>query len=424
VTTEAARPPALAGEIEVDRLDNGLTVCLARNRQAPLVSTALFYRAGCRDEEPGLGGLAHFLEHMMFKGSAAYGPGEIDRLTQTLGGSNNAFTSHDLTAYYFTFAADRWPLSLAIEADRMQAPTLDPEAVASERQVIVEEIAMYRDDPWDALEIATLAALWGDHPYGQPVLGTPAELERAGRDELAAFHARNYRPERAVLVVAGDLDDGALEKARDAFGPIPAGGVARAPLARPAGPASELRVERQHGEVARMLLALPAPPPDAPGHAELRILAATLALGRSSRLQRELVEEGELCLSIAVGVGEGSAASTFTIAAELLPGVDPGEVERRMRAALAELGVKPIAEEELDRVRRVFQADWVYGHERIHQQALAIGAALAEFDLGQPDRLLARALEAQPSALADAARRWLAPGVGGVLGISLPETRA
>jgi len=419
-----ARPPALAGEIEESLLDNGLTVCLARNRQAPLVSAALFYRAGCRDEEPGLGGLAHFLEHMMFKGSPAYGPGEIDRLTQRLGGSNNAFTSHDVTAYYFTFAADRWPVALAIEADRMCALTLDPEEVASERQVILEEIAMYRDDPWDALELATLAALWGDHPYGRPILGTEEALERAGREELASFHARCYRPDRAVLVLAGDLDASALERARDAFAAIPRGVEERAPLARPIVPAAERRVERQHGEVARMLLALPAPPPDAPGHAELRVLAATLALGRSSRLQRELVEEGELCLSVAVGVGEGAAASTFTIAAELLPGVDPGEVERRMRAALAELGERPLGDEELDRVRHVVQADWVYGHERIHQQALAVGAALAEFDLGQPERLLARALDAGPGALVETARRWLVPGRGGVFGVSFPESRA
>lgn len=378
MTEAIARPPALAGEIEVTRLANGLTVCLARNRQAPLVSTALFYRAGCRDEAPGLGGLAHFLEHMMFKGSPGYGPGEIDRLTQTLGGSNNAFTGHDLTAYYFTFAADRWPLALAIEADRMRALTLDPEEIASERQVIVEEIAMYRDDPWDALEIDTFAALWGEHPYGRPVLGTVAELEAAGRDELVAFHARCYRPERAVLVLAGDLDATALERARDAFGSIPAGDGERQALARPAGPAVEVRIERRHGEVARMLLALPAPPPDEPDHADLRLLAAALALGRSSRLQRELVEEEELCLSLAVGLTEGSLASTFTLAAELLPGVDPGEVERRMRAALAALGERPVAEPELDRVRRVFQADWVYGQERIHQQALATGAALAQ----------------------------------------------
>ncbi len=422
MATAAAQPPALAGEIEVSRLESGLTLCLARNPQAPLVSTALFYRAGCRDEAPGLGGLAHFLEHMMFKGSARYGPGEIDRLTQALGGSNNAFTSHDLTAYYFTFAADRWPVALEIEADRMSALTLDPEEVASERKVIIEEIAMYRDDPWDALELETFAALWGEHPYGRSVLGTPGGLGAIGRDELAEFHARHYRPEHAVLVLAGDLNDGARERAREAFDSSPALGGERATLAPPAGPGHEVRIERRHGEVARLLLAIPAPPADASAHADLRLLAAALGLGRSSRLQRELVEEGELCLAVAVGLSEGTAASTFTLAAELLPGVELGEVEQRMRAALADLGSRPLADAELERVRRVFQADWVYGQERIHQQALTVGAALAQFDLAQPERLLARALAAAPDELAATASRWLELERGGVVGVSLPES--
>ena len=118
---------ALPGLPVVERLANGLTVCLLTNRQAPVVTTALWYRAGSRDEPAGQGGVAHFLEHLMFKGSRRYGAGEIDRLTQALGGANNAFTSHDATAYHFNFARDRWHEVLAIEADRMAGLTFDPE---------------------------------------------------------------------------------------------------------------------------------------------------------------------------------------------------------------------------------------------------------------------------------------------------------
>ncbi len=418
----APRPPALAGALEVDRLANGLRVCRVVNAQAPLVSTALFYRVGCRDEPRGRGGLAHFLEHMMFKGSAGYGPGEIDRLTQALGGSNNAFTSHDLTAYHFTFAADRWPAALAIEADRMRGLTLDPEAVASERQVILEEIAMYRDDPWDALELDVQAELWGDHPYGRPVLGTPEELEGEGAEQLAGFHRRFYRPDNAVLVVAGDLEASALALVEEALGGIAPGADPR-PAPPPPPALGELRrIERRQGEVGRLILALPAPAPDRPEHAELRMLAALVGLGRSSRLQRELVEEGELCLAFSAGLTDGALGSSFTLAAELLPGIDPGEVERRLFAALAALGTLPPSEPELDRARRLFASDWVYGQERIHQQALVTGQALAELGLEQPGRLLARALDATPDELATAARRWLVPEAGAVLGLSLPES--
>src|ERR1700710_1679103 len=213
---------SLPGKLQLERLDNGLTVCLLANAQAPIVTSAIFYRAGTREEPAGHGGVAHFLEHMMFKGSKRFGPGEIDRLTQKLGGVNNAFTSHDSTAYYFNFAADRWTEALAIEADRMGGLTLDPDQVASERQVILEEIAMYDSEPWDALEMAVQGRLYGPHAYGHPVLGTKEELLVTGVEELRDFHRRFYRPDNAILVVAGDIDDSALAAIERTLGGIPA----------------------------------------------------------------------------------------------------------------------------------------------------------------------------------------------------------
>jgi zinc protease len=423
LTTKSApaRPPALAGEIEVSKLASGLELCLVRNPQAPLVTSAIFYRVGARDEEPGRGGLAHFLEHLMFKGSEEYGPGEIDRRTQALGGSNNAFTSHDVTAYWFTFAADRWTEALDIESDRMRGLRLDPAEVDAERRVIVEEIAMYRDDPWDALELDVQAALFPGHPYGRPVLGTAEELAGEDPEVLAAFHRRYYRPANAVLVVAGDVERSARERVEAAFegldGPAPRR-TAPPPVARGA---TRSRLERRHGEVARLLLSLPAPPPDDPDHAGLRMLATLLASGRSSRLQRRLVDEGQLCLSVSASVADNEGDGFFAVAAELLPGAEPGEVERRIVAELAELAAVPVADAELERGRQVFQADWAWGQERIHQLAVAVGLAASQFDLGQPGRLLDAALDAGPQRLAALAGRWLEPEAGGVLGLSLPE---
>ena len=415
------RPPALAGEIRLSKLANGLKLCRVASPQAPVVASALFYGVGARDEDEGHGGLAHFLEHLMFKGSERYGPGEIDRRTQALGGVNNAFTSHDVTAYWFTFAADRWDEALAIERDRMRGLRLDPAEVDSERRVVVEEIAMYRDEPWDALELDVQAALYPGHPYGRPVLGTEEELERADRDAIAAFHARHYRPGNAVLVVAGDLDDAVEARVADAFGDL-AGG---APARRSPPPEPErsglVRLARRHGEVARLLLALPAPPPDRPEHGALRLLATVLAEGRASRLQRALVDEGELCLSVTASLAESQWTSQFSIAAELLPGADAGEVERRILAALGELAATPLGDEELERARQVFLADWAYAQERVSQQGVAAGIALSMFDLDQPARLLDAALDAGPAELAALAARHLDPAAGGVLGLSLPE---
>lgn len=402
------------------RLDNGLLLCRLDNPQAPLVTTALFYRAGTGDEQAGQGGVAHFLEHMMFKGSAAFGPGEIDRVTQALGGANNAFTSHDLSVYYFSFAADRWERALELEADRMRALRLDPDEVASERQVILEEIDMYADEPWDSLELAVLAALFAGHPYGRPVLGTAEELASVGPEELGAFHRRYYGPDNAVLVVAGELDERAEARVEEHFGTIAPRDPARVPVG-PASPPDRLqRLERRHGETARALLALPAPGADSAEHAALRLLAAALGSGRASRLQRRLVEQDPLCLGVNVNLAESATDGYLAIAAEVLPGVEPARVEATLMAELARVREAPLADDEIARARQVLLADWAIGHERIHQQALSAGTALALFDLHHPERSLAATLACEAGTLQDVARRRLDPERGAVLGWSLP----
>ena len=423
---------ALPGQPVVERLANGLTVCLLTNRQAPVVTTALWYRAGSRDEPAGQGGIAHFLEHLMFKGSARYGPGEIDRLTQALGGANNAFTSHDATAYYFNFARDRWHEALAIEADRMAGLTLDPDQVASERQVILEEIAMYENEPWDALGMAVEAATFPGHPYGRPVLGSRPELAATGPAELAAFHHRFYRPGNAVLVVAGDVGEEAFEAVEAAFAGVDPGPAQADP--RPAVPAAGplagvQRIERRKGEVARLLLALRGPAADHPDRPVLHLVAALLGGGRTSRLYRAFVDEEQLCSWVSADLGETVDEGSLTISMELVPGVAPARVEERLLDELAKLaggggggnGAAALPDEELERVRRVFFADWVFAHERVHQQALVAGYGLALFDLGHLDRELRAALSAGRERVLEVAARYLQVQSGAVLGWSLPR---
>ena len=412
---------ALPAAPRLERLANGLTVCLVENRQAPIVTSALFYRAGTRDEPAGHGGVAHFLEHMMFKGSERYGPGEIDRRTQALGGVNNAFTSHDATGYYFNFAADRWTEALAIEADRMANLTLDPEQVASERQVILEEIAMYDSEPWDALETEVQAHLFPSHPYGRPVLGTREELIATGRDELASFHGSLYRPDNGILVLAGDLGPDALDEVERAMGWLPPGARPRQEVPPPVSPTSLVRIERRKGEMARILLTMPAPPGSHPDHPALKLLVTVLAGGRASRLHRALVDEGQICAWVSADLTESLDASQITVAAEVVPGVEPARVEAEVLRLLEEIASAPPAEDELERARQITTADWVFGHERVHQQALSAGLALAVFDLGHLDRHLRLLLETDAGRVHEVASRYLRPERGGVLGWSLPR---
>ncbi len=408
----------------IRRLANGLTLCVIENHRVPVVATSIIYRAGTRDELPGLGGTAHFLEHMMFKGSERYGPGEIDRLTLALGGSNNAFTSHDSTLYYFTFAADRWRRALEIEADRMAGLRLDSDEVASERQVIVEEIAMYEGEPWDALDRAVTSAFFAPHPYGRPVLGTRAELEAIDAEVLGDFHSRFYRPSNAVLVVAGDVEESAEEWVVEAFGDLDG-----APPDRPAGGVAEsraeggelCRIERRQGEVPRMLLTFPAPAATDVDHVALTLLASTLGNGRSSRLHRALVDEGQLCVWVSTDLHETPDPGAVVIALEVVPGVEPARVEEEVLRQIDLLRREGPTAAEVARAKRIISADWVFAHEKVFQQAFLAGSALALFDLEHPWRYFERLLAVEAGDLGDAAERFLQPVTDGVLGWSLPR---
>ncbi len=424
-----ALPPVQADDLRrvlprprIRRLANGLTLCVIENRRVPVVATAIIYRVGARDEAPGLGGAAHFLEHMMFKGSERFGPGEIDRLTRALGGSNNAFTSHDSTLYYFTFAADRWRRALEVEADRMAGLRLDAGEVASERQVILEEIAMYEGEPWDALDRAVTSAFFAPHPYGRPVLGTREELEKIDGEMLAAFHRRFYRPSNAVLVVAGDVEASVDDWVDEAFGDLdgapperPAGGV------EPRAEGQELRrIERRQGEVSRMLLVLPAPAASDADHVGLTLLASILGNGRSSRLHRALVDEGQLCVWATADLHETVDPGAVAVALEVVPGVDPARVEAEVLRQIDLLRRQGPSDEEVARAKRIISADWVFAHEKVFQQAFLAGNTLALFDLEHPWRYFERLLAAEAGDLGDAAERYLRPASDGVLGWSLP----
>lgn len=405
---------------EIDRLDNGLVVGVMPQRHASVVATALIYRAGTREDAAGHGGTAHFLEHMMFKGTPLYGPGEIDRLTRAWGGSNNAYTSHDLTVYYFTFAADRWHRTLDIERDRMTELDLDPREVASERQVILEEIAMYEGEPWDALEQRVAAAAFSDHPYGRPVLGTRAELEATGAEELRRFHELYYRPANAVLVLAGDVGDDARARVEGAFGGVNGGAGHERRRRPPRPPCGLVRLERRAGEVARLLLSLPAPAAGDPDHAPLRLVAGVLGGGRSSRLHRALVDEGQLCVGVTADLNESLDPGGLTVALEVLPGVDPELAENALLDEIDRLHETPPTAAEVERAKKIVLADWIFDHERVHQQAFLMGTALALFDAEHPWRYHERLLAAEPADLARVAERCLRPERCGVLGWSLP----
>src|SRR2546430_6606103 len=218
-------PSAFAME-DVGRtvLANGLVVLTKEVHTSPIVTNMIWYRVGSRNEELGHTGKSHFLEHMLFKGTERFKKGEIDLLTLKNGGGNNAFTSHDFTAYYFNFASDRWEIALEIEADRMVNCAFEPDEFEAEKKVVIEELKTGLDSPWGLLHQEQEAAAFKVHPYRNPIVGWLQDVERATAAEQQAYYRKYYHPNNAILVLAGDFDtDRVLPKVTRAFAPIPAG---------------------------------------------------------------------------------------------------------------------------------------------------------------------------------------------------------
>src|SRR5688572_26949357 len=214
-------------------LDNGLVILTKESHTSPIVTSMIWYRVGSRNEELGHTGKSHFLEHMLFKGTDRFKKGEIDLITLKNGGGNNAFTSHDFTAYYFNFASDRWDIALEIEADRMVNCSFEPDEFEAEKKVVIEELKSSLDSPWGLLLQDVDATAYKIHPYRNPIVGWLQDVERASAEEQQAYYRKYYHPNNAILVLAGDFDtDEVVKKVTRTFGDIPAGPAPKPMLLR------------------------------------------------------------------------------------------------------------------------------------------------------------------------------------------------
>src|SRR5215468_5706008 len=224
-TQLAAGPAPAALDVTEATLDNGLRVLVLEDHRSPVVAVQVWYRVGSRNERPGATGLAHFLEHLMFKGTPSHGKGEFSRLVEQSGGRDNAFTTQDVTSYYVNIAADKAELVLGLEADRMRHLLLDPKEIDSERQVVMEERrTRTEDDPDGLLSEEMMSLAFKAHPYRWPVIGWMEDIRRINAAELRAFYDLYYRPNNAILVVVGDVQSARiLDRVRHVFGPVPRG---------------------------------------------------------------------------------------------------------------------------------------------------------------------------------------------------------
>ncbi|MBL9080146.1 MAG: insulinase family protein [Planctomycetes bacterium] len=405
-----ATAPILLPDVEIVELDNGFRALLVERGPLPVVASLLWYRIGARDEHSGETGVSHFLEHMMFKGTPQFPKGHIDLQTSKMGGSNNAFTDNDSTAYYFTMAADRWETALEIEASRMRGCLLDPHEFASEKNVVLEELAMGEDDPWRPLYQATESLLFQVHPYHHPVIGYKQDLERLTVQRMRAYYERHYGPNRAFLVVVGAIDKArTAARIRELFGPIPRAGDREEPLREPTPLGERRAVLRTPHSVTRLAFGFQTCRMGERDDYALDVLAHDLGNSKNSRLYRRLVLKEELVTDVSVINETRQEPGALFVMCELRPGADAARVEKLVREEIARQAEEGVAKKDFERIQAQIRASFLFQDEAV----LDLAMKLARFEASTPDgyRTLATVLPTYDSLtqreLRDVAARYL-----------------
>lgn len=411
------------------RLANGLNVVFVENRRAPVVAQYLYYSAGAAEDPAGRSGTAHFLEHMMFKGSPNVPSGELSRRVAREGGNDNAFTSRDVTAYFQQVEASRLPLVMAMEADRLAAALIPPDQVESERNVVLEERRQRTDSSARArFQEAFRAALWGAQSWpGRPIIGWEDEIRAITRDDLAGFHARFYAPGNATLVVSGAVEEARLRDLAEAhYGKVPARAAAtRDRAAAPNTPHEPRLVRREPTAREALLLRAWMAPSLTSGETRhglpLEVLAHLLGGGQGSRLHAALVETG---LAVAAGASydsEAAGVTEFTLYAIPRRGVEPDRLEAEAAAVIARLLQDGPTEAEVARSTRQLSAGALLALDSFGAAPRMLGGALA---IGLPAEVIefwpARLRAVTQPQVAEAARAVLGRGAD-TTGWLLPE---
>ena len=380
-----ATPADIADQVTDFTLDNGLQVVVIEDHRAPVVVHMLWYRAGSSDEPAGVSGIAHFLEHLLFKQTKTLEAGEFSRVVAENGGSDNAFTSKDFTAYFQRVAADRLDLMMQMEADRMVNLSLSEEDILTEREVIIEERNQrVENSPGALFREQTTAALFLNHRYGVPVIGWRHEMEKLSLSDALDFYRQYYAPNNAVLVVAGDVvPDEVRQLAEKNYGPLPAN-PQLGPRARPQEPPqiAARRLSYRDERVAqpymtRSYLAPERDPGDQSTAAALTLLAEILGGGQTSVLTQKLqFETSTAVYAAAFYDGLSLDDSSFGFAVVPSAEVTLQAAEEALDQALAEFFEAGVDLEQLERIKTQFAASDIYARDNVQGLANSYGAAL------------------------------------------------
>ena len=402
-----------AAQVQEFVLDNGLKVLLLEDHKSPAVTFQVWYRVGGRNEKDGKSGLAHFLEHMMFKGTPTTGPEEYSRIIAKNGGRSNAFTSSDTTVYFATMSREKIDIELDLEADRMANALLGDAYFQPEKKVIQEERRLRTDDnPAAALSEVASAVAFTIHPYRRPVVGWMEDIERLSRQDLADFYKLYYEPNNAFIIVVGDFSTAEImPKIRAAFGKIPRGAEPPKVAVTELEQHGERRVIlKKEAELPFVLMFYHAPNLKSPDSFALDVLSVVLAGGRSSRLYHDLVYEKRLVRNVDADYsGVSIDPMGFSVTAQLLPGIEAGKVEREIDGLLEKVKVELVSDRELQKAKNQIEAAFIFAQDSIFGQAMKIGSYEATGGWRQMDSYLDGIRKVSREDIRRVARQYLNP---------------
>lgn len=371
---------------ETFTLSNGMQVVVIPNHRAPVVTHMVWYKVGAADEPQGDGvsGAAHFLEHLMFKGSKALTPGEFSKLVRGLGGEDNAFTSQDYTAYFQSIAKEYLPIVMALEADRMVNIAPPADQVTSELQVVIEERRQRTDnDPKSLFSEQLQAALFNTSPYGLPVIGWRDEIPKLAWKDAQAYYTTWYAPNNAILVVSGDITAAELKPLAEKFyGILPPHNVPKHVRADipdfPGTSVLTLRNEDVREPIFIRAWRAPSFMQDKKTSDVLDVLTEAVSSGSSTRLYQSLVVRQKLASSIDLSYdGNNRGTGSIWIYAVPTPGVTLEKLEAAIETELRGMVSKGLTQDEIDRAKTRMINNAIYARDSVSGPAMVIGQALA-----------------------------------------------
>ena len=418
------------------RLRNGLEVRLKEIHTAPLISSWVWYRVGARNEVPGITGISHWVEHMQFKGTPIFPTGTLDRAISREGGTWNAFTWMDWTAYFETMPQDRIELALRVEADRMQNSLFDPAEVESERSVIISEREGSENEPTFRLSEEVHAAAFRVHPYHHMTIGDMADLHTISRDDLYGHYKRHYLPGNAVLAVAGNFKTSTmLRRVRELFGSIPSGPIPEySNRPEPEQPGERRVTVEGPGQTSFLELAYQGPEATHEDFVPMAVLDSALTgasnlnlfgggiSNKTSRLYKKLVE-GELAASVVGGLAATVHPYLYSIMVTVRPESSPEKVLTALDEEIERMLDKAVTVEEVARAIKQAKALFAYASESITNQGFWLGYSEMFADYAWFETYLDRLSKVTPDQVLEVARKRLVP-TKRVVGVYRPNGTA